>query len=348
MFDLIDSLHKWIRIRSSKNSRQRNILVFKKKAAAAKALKEGLQIISDEKDSETIQYLKDSELSLKKVGRFLAKIPNLLIAESCFQTDAHARSLLYFEKYVRDERVNKDELDMQPAYEKLSKMYSNLEDADALNGIFTLFANPSLEQQIIHHESTGKWNLAHSCYEDLIRKSPDSYDNKIGILKSLKNLGHDESLLTYYNGLDLKLTHNFEKSAKPYAISASWHSGDWKNLDRLLNDNNSKNFEVMLGRILLAIWKKDENSLHNILKESRANLTMQIAAASVESYQSAYGVSLQLSMLHDIELFKLILFNSSNSSLSRLMKVWDARLTCIVPSLRVRQPILRLRYALLE
>jgi serine/threonine-protein kinase ATR len=83
---------------------------------------------------------------------------------------------------------------MQPLYCKLADIYSKLEDPDSLDGLFTnAIVNPPLEQRIIHHEVTGKWNLAQACYDLLLREQPQQIANQIGLVRCLKNLGHNQS-----------------------------------------------------------------------------------------------------------------------------------------------------------
>ena len=97
------------------------------------------------------------------------------------------RALQYYETYLRKLDVNGS--DMHAQFAKLQLIYSHLDEADAVFGVSSKILMPTLEQQILEHESLGKWDLALDCYE-LIHQKNSSNGVPEGMLECMKNLGH--------------------------------------------------------------------------------------------------------------------------------------------------------------
>jgi serine/threonine-protein kinase ATR len=306
-----------------------------------------------EGDHDRMERYKNTVASYQENTRlaedFLSKIPHTLIAEASYQSNSYARALLHYEKHVRIVRESDDKRELQSLYGKLQQVYSKLEDSDALDGIFTMFINPSLEEQIIHHEATGKWNLAQSCYEVFQQKGSNDIEHQIGMVKCLTNLGHNEAVITTASGMFSRQS-SATRRILPYAITAASNLGDYKNLEIFLNRCTSNEHEVTLGKILLSIHKGNTEEFQSLIRQCRSVVTGQLAAASGESYQRAYDSSLRLSLLHDVESFYSALNKPANemASLEGLFNLWDHRLPCMMSSLKVREPALRLHHALLR
>ncbi|KAJ3291727.1 serine/threonine-protein kinase M1 [Borealophlyctis nickersoniae] len=174
IFLLVDHLTKWLRLRRQKASRQ--------KAALAK--RQGRFVNIDDPDTE-------NDTAATHVEQLLGSIPQAAMAEASYRCKAFARALLHFEQHIRNERASgKDALAMNLLYAHLQKIYSHLDEPDGMEGISTLFVAPTLEQQILEHESAGRWTAAQTCYEVCLQQNPEKLDNQLGLLNCLKNLGH--------------------------------------------------------------------------------------------------------------------------------------------------------------
>jgi hypothetical protein len=136
-----------------------------------------------------------------------------------------------------------------------------------------------------------------------------------------------------------------------FAVTAAWELDDYASLETFLMRSTSDSFEITLGRLLLSIHNNDMASVDSLLNKSRSLLTQQLTSASVDSYQRAYEISFRLSLLHDIESFCKVLASPKDRSmelLHDLVSLWDAKLPVLVPSIKIREPILVLRHALLR
>ena len=101
---------------------------------------------------------------------------------------AYARSLQYYESYLRKRTLENFAID-QGRYSRLQLIYANLDEPDAVLGVSSKILMPTLRQQILEHESLGKWDMALDCYE-LAYQKDSSGGVAIGMLDCMKNLGH--------------------------------------------------------------------------------------------------------------------------------------------------------------
>lgn len=173
MFSLIDHLTRWLRLRRHHIAKQK----------AAQARRQG-RYLDVEKDDV------DVDPPAQKVEQLLARIPQALMADASYRCKAYARALLHFEQHVRQERADKDEAALQPLYAKLQKIYAHLDEPDGMEGISAKFLTPTLEQQILEHESAGRWTAAQTCYEVSLQRDPSKLVYHIGLMNCSKNLGH--------------------------------------------------------------------------------------------------------------------------------------------------------------
>jgi serine/threonine-protein kinase ATR len=128
-----------------------------------------------------------SDNKLVTLSQFVDSIPLDTIADAAFDCGAYTRSLQYYETYLRKIKMN--DCDLQGRYSKLQLIYSHLDEPDAVVGVSSKILMPTLEQQILEHESLGKWDMALDCYE-LAYQKDSAAGVSIGMLDCMKNLGH--------------------------------------------------------------------------------------------------------------------------------------------------------------
>ncbi|KAI8906309.1 hypothetical protein EDD86DRAFT_210343, partial [Gorgonomyces haynaldii] len=316
VFQLIDHLSEW--------SRHRKIQINKQK---------------QQRRNQDKTKIAEMEKRIEQLESFLQLIPQLVLGNASLRVGAYPRALMHFDKHIRVLRNKSTPEEMQPLYEQLQKIYCHLGDADALEGLYTMLINPDIEQQLLHHTSTGKWTIAQSSYEAMLRQS-DSPETRMGLLDCLKNLGHYESLLTHVNGL---IARDPSKAVDcyPYAVSSSWRLSNWQLLGEWLKKDQSDHFETVLGRLL---FKMHHNQpLDALLQETRLKLSA-LLAASVD-YTRTYSITLHLSMLHEVEQFEQL---RKNGTISELMERWNERLETMSSVFKNRELVLSLRLALLS
>lgn len=131
------------------------------------------------------------ENAISNVSELLECIPQLVLAEASFKCESYARSLMHFELHFREERDKPDSTtNIQPLYGRLQEIYSKLDEVDGLEGITTKLLCPTLDQQILEHESTGMWTAAQTCNELALQNHPGELKYHIGLLNCFKNLNN--------------------------------------------------------------------------------------------------------------------------------------------------------------
>lgn len=179
VFDLMDQLNRWIRNKNQETVRKR-----------AELRRSRYQL----KDVGSHPAVAALEFQRAKVESLLSMIDNELLSNAAFRCRAFARSLMSFEKEIVAKREQKKtEQELQPLYERLHEIYANLDEPDGMEGTSKLVISPSLDQQIRGHEMTGRWTSAQSCWEIKLQHEPNSLEPHLGLLRCLRNLGHNGS-----------------------------------------------------------------------------------------------------------------------------------------------------------
>ncbi|KAI8612937.1 hypothetical protein BC830DRAFT_1134506 [Chytriomyces sp. MP71] len=337
IFQLVDYLSVWIRTRRKEASRQR-LLIARKSGRFLNP-----EDAEDDKDSQC-----------QRVIAFVTKIPSILMAEASYSSNSHLRALVHFEQHIRSERKSgKTTVQLQNEFDFLQRIYSGLDEPDGMEGISSLFLNPSVEQQIREHEAGGHWMAAQTCYEVALQKNPNSFQLQIGLIQCLKNLGHLGTMLSHISGVCASHPE-WLSQMNTHAIEASWHLGSWDSLDACLSKPFSRTFQADIGSLLMLARKRDHQKFLEVLKISRITLIAPLSAASMESYTSGYSNIVKLHMLHEIEAACEKLWEDMPTctrdrevfSADFAIKAWDSRLKITVPSLKVREPILSVRRVL--
>lgn len=89
----------------------------------------------------------------------------------------------------------------------------------------------------------------------------------------------------------------------PYATEAAWLTGKWDVLERLLKSklgNTSQDFDVGVGKALLALRATDTQSFESAISTLRTNVMRNLSAATTASLASAHDYSLKLHALYEV------------------------------------------------
>ena len=129
----------------------------------------------------------ESDLTSEKVSTFLQNISLLSLADCAYNCGEYSRSLLYYEKYIRELTDINNDGRLQDLYSRLQLIYSSLDEPDSILGISTKIIRPTIEQQLLQHQSLGNWDIALNCYE--LMGIDQNKELEIGRITCLKNLG---------------------------------------------------------------------------------------------------------------------------------------------------------------
>lgn len=340
------------------------------------ALSQSLQLSNSKQQSGK---LKDQSTSLptgsdlvlvqcRHVSELLDAIPKMTLAKASFRCQAYARSLLYFESYVREKSGS-----FNPASERsgvfededisfLMEIYSGLDEPDGLSGLACLRKSKSLQDHLLINKKAGNWAEVLTFCEQALQMEPTSVQRHSDVLNCLLNMCHLQAMVTHVDGLISRIPQ-YKKTWCMQGVQAAWRLGRWDLMDEyltgadeegLLCSSSESNalFDMDVAKILQAIMNKDQFSLAEKIALSKQSLIAPLAAAGMDSYARAYPFALKLHMLRELEDFNSLLngksflertFDISEPEFSKVLENWDSRLKLSPPSLWAREPLLAFR-----
>ncbi|XP_051147175.1 serine/threonine-protein kinase ATR isoform X2 [Andrographis paniculata] len=304
----------------------------------------------------------------KHVSELLSAIPKITLAKASFRCQAYARSLLYFESYVRGKSGT-----FNPASEKsgifvdedisfLMEAYSGLDEPDGLSGLASLRKSISLQDHLLINKKAGNWAEVLTSCEQALQMEPFSVQRHSDVLNCLLNMCHLQAMVTHVDGL-ISRVPQYKKTWCTQGVQAAWRLGRWDLMDEyltgadaegLLYSSSESNalFDNDVAKILQAIMKKDQFSVAEKIALSKQALIAPLAAAGMDSYARAYPFVVKLHLLREIEDFNSLLngesflgksFQLDEIEFSRTLENWESRLKLTQPSLWAREPLLSFR-----
>lgn len=359
VFNLLDNLGQWVDDVEQELTLSQPVQLSNPKQQAVKL-----------KDN-SLTFPKDSNLMLtqcKHVSELLSAIPKTKLAKASFRCQAYARSLLYFESYVRDKSGA-----FNPASEKsgvfededisfLMEVYSGLDEPDGLSGLASLRKSVSLHDHLLINKKAGNWAEVLTSCEQALQMEPSSVQRHSDVLNCLLNMCHLQAMVTHVDGLVSRVSQ-YRKSWCTQGVQAAWRLGRWDLMDEyltgadeegLLYSSSESNalFDKDVAKIFQAMMKNDQFSIAENIALSKQALIAPLAAAGMDSYTRAYPFVVKLHLLREIEDFNSLLngesflgksFRIDEPEFSRTLENWDSRLKLTQPSLWAREPLLSFR-----
>lgn len=199
--------------------------------------------------------------SAEVVHCLLEDLSYTLLAKAAQRCGASARSLMYFEDYLRSNRMvlnqatcvkQQDIMDNDVSF--LATVYQGLAESDALTSIPRLRATPQPEDQLLQHEEAGEWEQALVHYESAMQRGEDSVHNlgisvaEWGRLRCLQGLGHLRAVKREVENL-IRTRPDAPTSLAEAGAAAAWRLGQWDDLDSLLSKIDSENSTHLGGSL---------------------------------------------------------------------------------------------------
>lgn len=320
IFALIDYLTKWMRERSKLLYSRENRRDSKKKV--------------------------QTDSSVIIVETFLSQISSDILAMRSFECNSYPRAIMYWENYFNSKN-SPGESSNEEIYSKFQLMYVSIDDTDSLDGISTLFPKFDINQQILHYESTGRWDYALECYEATL-DNLGSWDLscQTKVLRCLKKAGRYEDLLGRLNRVvDTTDEEEIPEEWKQLGIEASWLAGNWIGLESWVRSTSTDSFEVYIGNALLALNNDDKSRLYHSLLRARENISGDISSSSVSSLTQNNNYLIKLHALADIEAISDLAFNGMKlyRDNTRLNENLESRLSLVGSDFGSRKYLLALR-----
>ncbi|XP_068493011.1 serine/threonine-protein kinase ATR isoform X2 [Phaseolus vulgaris] len=356
VFTLLDNLGQWV------DDVEQELALSSSQPSVSKQQKSKVQ--NSNPFTDQVQPL----LQCKYVSELLSVIPKVTLARASFRCQAHARSLMYFESYVREKSGS-----FNPASERsgifedqdvshLMEIYSCLDEPDGLSGLSCLSKSLRLQDQLLMNKKAGNWADVLTSCEQALQMEPTSFQRHSDVLKCLVNMCHLQAMVTHVDGLISRIPQ-YKKAWCMQGVQAAWRLGRWDLMDEYLggaeedgsvcsSSESNTSFDLNVAMILQAMMKRDRFSVAEKIALSKQSLIAPLAAAGMDSYMRAYPFVVKLHFLRELEDFHSVLGNNSfleksfhldDQAFSKLLDNWDNRLRFTQSSLWAREPLLAFR-----
>ncbi|XP_023529566.1 serine/threonine-protein kinase ATR [Cucurbita pepo subsp. pepo] len=302
------------------------------------------------------------------VSQLLDAIPKITLARASLSCQAYARSLMYFESYVRGKSGS-----FNPAAERsgifededisyLMEIYSYLDEPDGISGLACLRKSLRLQDQLLITKKAGNWAEVLTFCEQALHMEPNSVQRHSDVLNCLLNMCHLQAMVTHVDGLITRIPQ-YKKTWCMQGVQAAWRLGRWDLMDEYLtgadeegllcsSSESNASFDMDVAKILQAMMKKNKFSVSEKIALSKQSLIASLAAAGMDSYTRAYPFVVKLHLLKELEDFHNLLFNDSflektfrvdDQEFSEVIQNWENRLKFTQSSLWAREPLLSFR-----
>ena len=136
----------------------------------------------------------------------------------------------------------------------------------------------------------------------------------------------------------------------PFATEASWVTGKWDKLKGYLSKSREVSdgeFNVGIGRALLALTKDNMSQFSSVLDQLRRNTVRGLSATNTTSLQGCHDSLLKFHALAEIEMISDVRKMDKNKK-SSLLSSMDQRLDVLGPFVADKQYLLGLRRAAMQ
>ncbi|KAJ1436334.1 Zinc finger C2H2-type [Sesbania bispinosa] len=336
VFTLLDNLGQWV------DDVEQELALSLSQASVSKQQK------SKDQSSNSLTDQDQLLVQCKYVSELLSAIPKATLAKASFRCQAYARSLMYFESYVREKSGA-----FNPAAERsgifededvshLMEIYSCLDEPDGLSGLSCLSKSLRLQDQLLMNKKAGNWADVLTSCEQALQMEPTSVQRHSDVLNCLLNMCHLQAMVTHVDGLVSRIPQ-YKKTWCMQGVQAAW---------RLGSSESNASFDLNVAKILQAMMKRDHFSVAEKIALSKQSLIAPLAAAGMDSYMRAYPFVVKLHFLRELEDFHSLLgdesfleksFHLDDQAFSKLVDNWDNRLRFTQSSLWAREPLLAFR-----
>ncbi|KAL2866806.1 protein kinase MEC1 [Aspergillus lucknowensis] len=338
IFEVLDYLSRWLQGKKKQLSSLRNL---------------GHHAHKPPKESVRDLLVDSYSSQIKAVESLLSSIPPEMISKRAVECKSFSRALFHWEQYIRQYRnrpQTQQSTSLEPLYERLQNIYSQIDEPDGIEGISTHLHVLDIDQQILEHRKAGRWTTAQSWYELQLEKEPGNFDAQLHLFTCLKESGQQDAILTRFEAL--KTTNSVPKFLS-FAVEASWMTGKWEKMHSYLElcvQKNIADFNIGVGLALDAFRRGQRRQFGEIINGLRLSVAKSLTPNSVTSLQSCHEGILKLHALTEIESVTLSGADACKSPeiCARLLESLDRRLDVLGGYISDKQYLLGLRRAAME
>ncbi|KAF1815143.1 hypothetical protein P152DRAFT_391724 [Eremomyces bilateralis CBS 781.70] len=293
---------------------------------------------------------------IASVEKFLSSVPAEVISARATECGSYARALFHTEQYLRKRKGGKlyDESpeasdDNNELYQRLQKLYAAIDEPDGIEGISAQLHVLGPDQQLLEHKKAGRWTAVQSWYELAMAEKPDDIGIKLNLLTCLRESGRYEALLNHASMM-IGRDNSHDKSILPLAAEAAWVTSNWEKLEHFLSTvptDGHWDFNVGIGKSLLALGKSDAQGFQNTVTGLRENLSRRLTSSNTVSLQSCHDILLKLHCLYELQSISGSLSGSLDDQRPLLRRL-DSRLEILGSYTSEKQYLLGIRRAAMQ
>ena len=287
--------------------------------------------------------------AINRVRTILDAIPPDLMATRSLEFKSYARSLLYWEQHIRQERAKRLNTDLEPLYERLQHIYTHIDEPDGMSGISANLPTLDIEQQILEHRKAGKWTAVQSWYELLLAEKPGDVDVQTNLISSLRDSGQFDALLHQVDGLMSRSSESHTRLL-PFAVEASWVSGNWDALEKYLstsNDRTDSTYDIRMGYALSELRRHNVEAFFRRLDSAREGVAGMMTESATGNIRQCHHFLVQLHALSEVQTISEAL-QQKDVDMAGLKKMLESRLNLMGTYSTDKQYILAVRRAVLN
>lgn len=219
---------------------------------------------------------------------------------------------------------------------------------------------PSLENMIVAHGVTGQLQDMAACYERMAQEQSLKPKYLQEMIKCYLELDNPLTAFNLAEGA-LKSHPNYKTMFYESQAEALWRLNTYDGLEELVSKSELKNstyWGISIGKSLLHFRKEEQASFHEEINKMQKALANMLSVTSIEEgiYRHGYPNIIKLHILNELQkdeemintIKEAIDINKCEEAINALIEEWDLRLKTIQASVRVYEPVLRLRRIILE
>ncbi|ODH48741.1 hypothetical protein GX48_05176 [Paracoccidioides brasiliensis] len=285
---------------------------------------------------------------IKLVEELLSCIPAEVISKRAVECKSFSRALYHWEQYIQQQRNVKNHAPLEPLYERLQEIYSQIDEPDGIEGISAHLHVLNIDQQILEHRKAGRWVAAQSWYQLQLETDPSNSYVQENLLTCLKESGQPNVLLNQIGSLEL--ARPTLPKVLPIATEACWLTSNWNRLDKYVEMASSQaieDFNIGIGSALSALRHGNREEFKDVVTKLRLNIAKGFTANSVASFQASHDSVLKLHALNEVELLASPDPKNRDDRIA-LFETLDRRLDSLGGCITDKQYLLGLRRATME
>lgn len=219
---------------------------------------------------------------------------------------------------------------------------------------------PSLEDMIVAHGVTGQLQDMAACYERMAQEQSLKPAYLREMIKCYLELDNPFTAFNIAEGA-IESCPNYKSMFYESQAECLWRLNSYDGLDELVAKSELKHntdWGVSIGKSLLHFRNENRLSFNEEINKTQKMLANMLTATSIEEgvYRHGYPNIIKLHILNELQKTEEMIAsikelsdeNKCEEAISNLMEEWDLRLETIQASVRVFEPVLRLRRIILE